>query len=761
MDHNETPMEAPRSPFPTPAPEPPSSEYYVEMEPRRGLGDYLHILLRRKWWVIGTFLIVFSAAVYYTFTRTPVYRPQATLQITQDNPGSQVSVDEKTAWSLGNEGLEKFQQTQYNILQSGSLALRVMKALNLSQHPDFRSIREKNPDKTESEIEDLMVKRFLGKLEINPVRNSYLVEVSFQSSDKVMAQKVINAISDEYMYLSIDLRSESSLLVRNWLDKQLQNMADKVQVAQKKLYKFGQTTDIYTLEDKDNVVVQKFIDLSSLLTKAQSDKMSKEAQYKQIDEEGPNAPLIVNNQLVAQLREQLVGQQAKVSAMRRIFREGHPELQFEHAHLRELQGRLNAEVQRLRKSIKADFEAARRTEKLLQESFAQQKERMVKLQENLSDYQILKRDAETNEQLYQALLARVKEANIASTMVPSNVAIVDPARLPSKPFKPRTGRNLALAIAGGLILGLALALLRENMDDSIKTAEDLERCNLSSLGAVPLLSRDGKKSFSWVGNSNSSANKLLLLWRKLRRQRLLDQDELDLVVSKYPINPVTEAIRHAETAIMLSVPARPPATIMITSPNPCEGKTMVSSNLGQSFALHGRPTLIIDCDLRKPRIHEIFELDPHPGLTDYLTGNAGLEEILKPTEISNLMVVTSGSRSASPGNLLNSEIFKDLLTRMRQQFRHLIIDTPPILGFSDARIISALVDGVLLVTRHHFTHKSAAKMAQQLLRQIHAPLMGAILNCLDTSKPGYRGYHYPLDYHYQYYSKYYDDSSHS
>jgi len=239
----------------------------------------------------------------------------------------------------------------------------------------------------------------------------------------------------------------------------------------------------------------------------------------------------------------------------------------------------------------------------------------------------------------------------------------------------------------------------------------------------------------------------------------VDPTDLDLVVSKYPINPVTEAIRHTETAIMHSVPARPPIAIMITSPNPSEGKTAVSSNLGQSLALQGRPTLIIDCDLRKPRMHEIFEVELLPGLTDYLTGNATLEDILRSTTIPNLMVITCGSRSSSPGILLNSEVFEDLLNLMRQQFRHLIIDTPPILGFSDARVISAMVDGVLLITRHHFTPKSAAKMAQQLLRQNHAPVMGAVLNFLDTSRPGYGGYRHPYDYHYRYYSKYYDGSA--
>ncbi len=345
------------------------------------------------------------------------------------------------------------------ILQSRSLALRVIKALNLAEHPDFKVIREKNPEMTDSEFEDAMVELFQKRLEVTPVRNSFLVDVAFQSPDKALAQKVVNAVADEYMYLSIDRRNESFNLVRTWLDRQLHDMAGKVQEAQKKLYKFGQKTDIYTLEDKDNVIVQKFIDLSGLVTKAQAEKMAKEAQYRQIKEKGPNAPLIVNNPLVAQLRQQLVVQQAKVSSLHKVFLPGHPDMQAEQANLGELQGRLNAEVQRLQESVRADYEAADRTEKLLNDSLAGQKDQVAKLQDNLTDYQILKRDAQTNEQLYQALLARVKEANIAGTMVPSNVAVIDPGTLPVKPFKPKTARNLALAAFLGLTLGVGLALV--------------------------------------------------------------------------------------------------------------------------------------------------------------------------------------------------------------------------------------------------------------------------------------------------------------
>lgn len=228
--------------------------------------------------------------------------------------------------------------------------------------------------------------------------------------------------------------------------------------------------------------------------------------------------------------------------------------------------------------------------------------------------------------------------------------------------------------------------------------------------------------------------------------------DLDLVVSKNPQDPITEALRHMETSIMLSSSGRPPAAIMLTSPNPSEGKTMVASNLAQSLALHGRSTIIIDCDLRRPRVHKIFHLDAQPGLTNYLTGNATREEIVRESAIPNLCVIPAGPQSPTPSNLLNSDIFRELLGHLRQQFSHIIIDTPPILGFSDARIISVLVDGAIIVTRYNATHKTAARMAMQLLSQVHAPLMGGILNDVDveTSSRRYGSY-----YDYKSYSQYY------
>jgi polysaccharide biosynthesis transport protein len=757
-NHEQSPMVMP--PYPTPVahsspPQPMDYDYHSEFSNDRGLREYLHILLKRKWWIIGTFFTVFSVAAFYTFTRTPIFRTSATLQITQDTPGSQMSLDNKLSMFTDSDSLEKFQQTQYKIIQSWSLAQRVFQTLNLKDGSDFKKLKAANPEKTEAQLEENMVNMLMGSIEVTPIKNSFLVEVAFQSPDKLMAQKVVNSIADEYMYLSIDRRNESFTLVRKWLDKQLHEMAGKVQEAQKKLYKFGQKTDIYTLEDKENVVFQKFIDLSSLLTKAQAEKMAKKAQYQQINEQGPDAPAIVNNPLVASLRQQLVSEQAKVSSMQKIFRKDHPDLQAELANQGEIRGRLKAEVQRLQASVKADYEAANRTERLLSDSFADQKNQMAKLQDNLTDFQILKRDAQTNEQFYQSLLSRVKEANIAGTMVPSNLAIIDPARLPNKPYKPKTVRDLALAAVLGLTLGVGLAFLMEQMDDSIKSIEDLERfCNLPSLGVVPMLGGNGRMT---LGQREKLKEKGIwsYLPRRLRHgQTLVESEDRDLIVTKYPQSPASEAIRHTHTAIMLSVSGRPPCAIMVTSANPSEGKTMIASNLALTFALGGHQTLAIDCDLRRPRIHKIFQLDPTPGLSNYLSGNATLEEILRTASVSNLSVITAGTCPPSPGNLLNSKEFKDLLVQLRQRYDHIIIDTPPILGFSEGLSISVLTDGVLLVTRQNSTHKSAGRLAYQLLSQVHAPLMGALLNCVDAHGQAYGGYYY---HNYKYYSKYYDD----
>jgi capsular exopolysaccharide synthesis family protein len=307
----------------------------------------------------------------------------------------------------------------------------------------------------------------------------------------------------------------------------------------------------------------------------------------------------------------------------------------------------------------------------------------------------------------------------------------------------------------GLMLGLGLAFLLEHLDDSINSLDDLEKaCSLPSLGMVPQLGGNGNMALTLGKDAGDTGIRGYL--PRLQRDGKIEVEaaDLDLIVYKQPKSLISEAIGHVYSSILLSASGRPPCAVMVTSPNPSEGKTSLVSNLAQSFALNNRSTVLIDCDLRKPRIHSIFDLNLQPGLSNYLSGSATVEEILQESGIPNLIIITGGTRPPSPTNLLNSEAFKDLIAKLRERYSHIIIDTPPVLGFADARFVSMQVDGVLLVTRYNSTHKSAGRMAHQLLSQ--APMLGVVLNAVGPYGQTYGSYYY---YHqYQGYSKYYGDA---
>ena len=715
------------------------------------LRDYLHILIKRKRWIIGICLGVVLFTAVAVFLITPIYRAGALLQITQDNAIAQVGDNDPLTALKGGQELTKFQETQVKILGSRSLAWRIIEALNLENHADFKFLNESDPKISPEKLRSDFLELFQKKLEIKPVKDSFLVEVSFKSSDQSLAQRVANTMAREYVQLAIDRRTESFSLVKEWLEKQLQNLAGRVQDSQRKLYEFGQKSDFFALEDKDNVIIQKYIELNGLLTKAQSERMAKEGQYRQIEAEGPDAPLVTNNPLILALRQEMVAQTAKTASLKRIYLPGHPEMQAEAAKLQELRGRLNNEVKRIQETVKADYEAARRTESLLSEAFNAQKDRMVNLQKDLIDFQILKRDAQTTEQLYQGLLARMKETTVASTMVASNVAVIDPADLPAEPYFPKKGLFLALSGVIGLFLGLGAAFLTEYLDDSLKTTEEVERvCQLPSLGLVPLL--PGEAAARNNGRFHLHGMQLLNylpFWGNHDQTMPVNGDGVDLIVLNQPRSIISEAIRHVRTSIMLSASGGPPRAILVTSPSPQEGKSTIACNLAVSLALDGRSVVLLDCDLRRPRLHHAFHVPSQPGLTSFLTGNSGREEIIRATQAQNLWFIPAGPVPPSPAELLNSKAFRGLLQELHQEFQHVIIDTPPALGFADARVISKLVDGVLLVMKHHSTPREAGRMTCQLFSKIHAPVLGVILNQVKSNGLG--------RYEYYYHSKYYMD----
>jgi capsular exopolysaccharide synthesis family protein len=710
-------------------------DYGGEAERSQHFRDYWNILVKRKGWVIGVFLGLVVAVGIITLLKTPIYRSSTILQIVQDNPAAVVGERDPLTVMAGQDTLTRFYETQYMLLNSRSILYRIIDVLNLTEHPAYTDLKKQHQNEAPEELKDAIFKSLNSSLEIKPLKRSYLVEIFFKSPDKTLSQELPNAIYQEYVKFSMLARRQSYTLIREWLDKELGQLAAKVEASERKLFKQGREKDFLSLESREeNVVVRKYVELNDLLTKAHAERTAKQSQFLQVREKGLDGPPVVNNPLIQRLREEAISQEAKLSSINKIYDKHYPQFQAEEAKLKDLRMRVNGEVQRVRASLQADYEAALRAENFLREAVESQKKNVVDLQDNLVQHHILKRDMQTNEALYQALLSRMKEASIASTMVTSNVAVIVPAELPLRPYLPKKKLSLAFAAVIGLFGGVGMAFLMEYMDDSIKTTEELERfCRIPSLGVVPFISHNGHAA--------------------LEEGVPLG---LELATVAQPKSMVAEAIFHLRTALMLSSTGGPPGILTVTSPNPNEGKSTLSMNISSSFAIMGRKTVLIDCDLRKPCIHTLLGLPGLPGLSNFLTGGASLDEILCPTRIPDLFFIPAGAVPPNPVQLVTSEAFKDLLQQLGKDFQHIVVDTPPLIGFTDARAISSLSEGVLLVVKHHATSREVIRLAVQLLAQVRAPILGAVLNMAEKEKLGYGGYYGYYKYYSHSYQKYYE-----
>lgn len=727
------------------------SYYKAEFEESSHLRDYWHVLCKRKWWFIGVLAGVVFLTLMISLIMSPIYKVTTTLQIIQDNPSAIMggqNTDPLSALS-GSSSLDKFLETQNNILQTPAIALGIMDTLNLKEHPSYKDLEKKYASDPPWAIRERYALNMLDRLKVDPVKNSFLVNISYTSTDKNLAWKIMEVLPKEYLKLSMVTREMSYTTLREWLDQELERLGKKLQDSEKTLYAHGQKQDFLSLEEPEvNVIIKKYIAVSQALTTAQADKANKEAQYRQIREQGADAPLITNHPLVTGLRQSLIDLEAQVSGQSKIFGANYPEYSAHNARMKEVRQRLNQEVRRLETSVRADYEAATKTEALLQKEFDLQKGKVVDLQNDLVKHHVLKRDLQTNQTLYEGLLSRMKEAAVASTMVASNVSVITPGKEPYEPWLPKYLLFTLLAVILGSMVGLGTSFFVEYMDDSIKTVEEMEKiCHLPSLGVVPTL-----ESVSWklplLGKD--SAN-LPVLSGTSPEQAPEEPVPLELLSHFDPMSMLGETIQHIRTSLLLSASDTVPKVIMVTSGSPAEGKTTLSVNLAASLAGPDRRCLIIDCDLRKARIHEVFRKPLRPGLTNYLTGAASLEEIIQETSVPNLFFIPAGPTPPNPNELFSSARFGNLINHLRSDFDHLLIDSPPIIGFADGRTISSIVDGVLFVIRHHSTTREAGRLAMQLLSQSNARILGGVLTMVKKSSLGYGGYYsYYKDYQKEY-----------
>lgn len=716
--------------------------------------DYWRIFVRHRWTVITFFLVTMIVATVWTFTTRPVFTAVATLKIEKEEPRV-LKFDEV----VKADPHEDYYRTQYKILQSRTLARRVIGLLGLDQQPEFQQLdvedgwlptaqaaRERlvrwipvapPPAPTGSEdltVESPLTRAFQDRLSVQPERNSRLVKVAFESYHPDLAARVANTLAEAFIAQHLDHKVEATRDATQFLAKQMEEARAKLEASDAKLNRFLKTRNILfvgtdKVEDRQDLITQQLTVLSDALLTARADRIGKESLVRQaVSQEVESLPAVLQNLLIAKLKEQLVSLEGEYRKLGQTFKPDYPRMVRLDRNIAEVRGQLRAEVNRVVGALRADSSAALRKERELQRALDQQRSLARRLADQMAEYKLLRRDVDTNRELYTSLLTRLKETQISAALLTSNISIVDRAEVPLRPFKPRKALTLVLASVIGLFGGVGLAFFFEYLDTTIKDAKEVETVlRVPTIGVVP---------------SQQS-----LEGRRARHRRRLAEESGDrgpfaLVAHAELGSVLAETFRNLRTSLLYSAPDHPPKTLMVTSLHPEDGKTSLATNLAITLSQLGGEVLLVDGDMRRPNLHEHLEVPQAPGLSTLLTGQAELSAVLTATRITNLYVIPSGRMPLNPAELMASARLRQTLDVLGERFAHVVFDAPPLIGVSDALILAPLLDGVVLVLRHGRASRDASERAIQLLASARARLLGVVLNDVDLSQNGWGYYDY-------------------
>jgi succinoglycan biosynthesis transport protein ExoP len=697
------------------------------LEQSFNLRDLLRIFLKRKWTILIIFTVFAAFSVVRTYMAAPVFRASTTLQIERFTPRV-LDYKDVTPGETDYSDSVDFYTTNYELLKSRTLSERAVEDLGLRKPPPADAGKEPvnaNPVPT-SLIEDIvtrmrrgptpadvdlatrddnaLVGAFQGSITVEPVRRSRLVRLHFDSTDPFFAAKAVNTLAQSFININLERRFEASAYAKTFLEEKLGQTKAKLEDSERDLVKFSRDMEVFNnLDDKANLSTQAVQEYSSAVSKAEQERIKAEAQYRQAQENPDSIPVVRDNRNIIEIKERKGKLEAEYQDNLRIYKPAFPKMQALKGQIEEVDRQLQAEYERIRSASLSSFRAARTQEQMLRERLAAGKQQMLDLQGRSIRYSILKREVDTNRELYNGLLQRLKEIGVAGGVGINNISVVDKAQVPIYPYKPDFGKSVSMGLAIGLIIGLLVAWLLEHLDDSIRFADDVEReTGAAVLGVVPKL------------KSQEPGKRIAL------------SPHLD------PTSAFSEAYRSVRTALQFSTATGAPRRLVVTSSSKSEGKSTTALALAINFAQMGKPVLLIDADLRNPVMHRLLQLDNDRGLSNYLSSNVGVMEVVHRTEIPGLFVMTTGPLPPNPVELLSSTKMLSLLSQCEEHFAHVVVDGPPVLGIADAIVLCNQVEDAVFVIESGRTRKGHAKAALKRLHQAGVHPIGVILTKIDA-----------------------------
>ena len=710
------------------------------------------IIEKRRWTIALVLAAVFTVVLIATVKQKPVYEAKALMEVEQANPNI-VSVQD--LFQSAN-ATDNYLETQYKILQSESLAREVIRQLHLDQDSEFnpgkaQRLRNENVE-TGADVEELptdagheqaVLTRFEERLGVSPVQRSALVRVSFDSRDPQLAARAVNTLTESYIDENLQTHWEATQKASAWMASQLVGVKAKLEKSEDDLQHYAQGNGLLYLEsDKgqtENIVDERLRQLQDELTQAQADRYQKESLYK-LAEGGDSGALpgVFDNKLTQDLTDRLADLERQQAQLAPEFKAGYPkmeEVQSQIERTKELLARERAEATA---HIGDEFFAAVRREVLVNQAFNEQRAQANVVAAKSVQYSILRREVDTNEQLYDGLLQRLKEAGVSAGLKASNIRVVDAAVPPTSPVKPRVALNLVLGLVLGLAGGVTLAFVQERADNTLKSPDDIENfLRMPALGAIPsrrdiARGRNGHDRELQERGVAARSDGQSVTFAREEKNGWIRVDAKSLERSE-----LCEAFRGLRTSVLLSTAGRPPRSLAFISAEASEGKTTICSNLGITLAQLGKRVLIIDGDMRQPNIHDFFHLRDGAGLVNYLTCDESWRDLVRATGSKGLDCLICGATPPNPSELLSSERMQALVREAMAEYNFVLLDSPPLLDVADGRILATLVEGSVLVVKGGATARERVRRAQVCAMEVGAHLIGAVLNDMDLRHEGY------------------------
>lgn len=709
----------------------PQSSQWFSSTTSTELMRYVDAILKR--WPIAV-AILFSfllVSIIYTLGATKEYKATATIVITPYTP--QILTDVKDFMPDGNSRSSiQFLKTEYEILESKAVARRTVEKVKLKyddSHNGLASISD--PIRREANRQKIDWARFLQKkITIVPSRMSYTVEIQVIDADAKYAAVLANAVAASYMELNIEKRGDGAKEAAGWLAAQHDELRDKVNASQDLLYSFMLKNEIAnaSLPNQKEEIKNRLLQFNTKLAEAQSQAISNQVESEEMRRIYKNPELIdslpgiQNHRVIGDLKNKLVEAKTKLSELNGKYLPAHPTMRSIRDQVESIERALKIELSASIRKSERETQSLQRTQEGLKAAIAVEKKQEGQLNKLSIEYDRLKRESDTNEQLYNMVTNRMKEINLAGMVQINNIHVLGQAEAPPGPFRPSWAKNLLIALALGLFFSLGSVILMDLLDNTIKSKEDVEKfLRLPFLGSMPVIIKDAK-----------SKNDL-----KAKRASPEKMRERDLYAMRHPSSIIAECARAIRTNLIFMSPEKPLQSMVISSAVPKEGKTTTASNLAATMAQAGARVVLIDGDMRKPRIHTSFSLSNDRGLSSLIVGEHDIDSTIQKTDLENFHIITSGPIPPNPSELLHTKRFKDLITALEQRYDHIIFDAPPINSVTDPVILAKQVGALTMVIKMGGVSYYEAQRAVGTLLDARVRIYGIILNDVEQASNRY------------------------